>query len=282
MNNIGKDGYLDDGSVYIIKSDEVDLEKILDYKIDVVELSKKYKFSLKDREIILQGSLQLQSGEPDIELLKQAIELIRQYESAHLKQKQSHLRHAQQKDEEEVTLTSDLDDDVWKATLLALFFGPIGLLKVSWQLSVGVGILAVSMFFMLPELLASVPLISAALAWMTINKKVNSTNYRKNKNIEEIVFKTGEEESLYSRYMKFLKKGKTVWLAAVLAFVFNGFGLFYVSWVFALGMLVFNIAAYMSFPILLIASPFISLSLALFAAIETNNKLSFANESAAS
>jgi len=280
MNNIDKDEYVDDGTVYNIKGDEGDLEKLLDYKIDFVELNKKYKFSLQDREIVLQGSLQLQSGEPDIELLKKAIDLINQYKSAYLKKEQSHLHHIQQRDEE-VTLTSDLDEDVWKPTLLALFLGPVGLLAVSWQLAVGVGILAGSMFFVLPELLASIPLISAALAWMKVNKRVRSSSYHKNKKTEEIVFKTGEEVSLLSRYMIFTKKKKTVWLAAVLAFVFNGFGLFYVSWVFALGMFIFTITAYISFPILLIASPFISLGLALFAAIETNNKLSYMNQSVA-
>jgi hypothetical protein len=274
MNNIDKDEH-DDGSVYLLKGEEDDLEKILDYKIDVAELSKKYKFSLQDRETILQGSLQLQSGEPDIELLKKAIDLINQYKSAHLKKEQSHLRHAQQKDEKEVAFASDLDENVWKPVLVSLFFGPIGLLTVSWQLAVGVGMLAAGMFFILPELLASVPVVSAALAWLAINKRMSSSSYRKNHKTEEIVFKTGEEESLYSHYMTFLKKEKTVWLAAVLGFVFGFLGLLYVSWIFALGMFVFCIASYISFPILLIASPFISLGLALYAATETNAKLTY-------
>jgi len=283
MNQLDNKNYVDDGSVYIIKNDETDIEKLLEYEIDVKELNKKYKFALKDKDIIINGSLQLQSPEPDIQALKKAIELINHYKSEYLKEQQNHLRHAQHRKEEELSFSSDLDDNVWKTTLLALFFGPIGLLKVSWQLAVGVAVLAGGMFFIFPELLASIPIISALSAWAIVHKKSSAVPYEKHHVKEEIVFKTGEEEEahLLSDYMQFLKQEKTLWLAAVLAFFFNGFGLFYVSWVFAVGMLVFTISVYMSFPILLVASPFLSLGLALFAAIETNNKRSYMNRSAA-
>jgi len=277
MNHINKVNHVDDdGSVYVIKGDAGDIDEVLDYEINFEELNKKYKFSLKDKDLILQASLELERGEPDLELLKKAIALIAEYKSALMKKEQSHLRHAQAKDEE-VPFSSDLNDDVWQTTLLALFLGPIGLLKVSWGFALLVGSLSAGMFVILPELLASIPLISAAIAWISVNRKIESTRYRKKIEAPEVVFKTGEEaeESVLSNYRDFLKKRKTIWLAAVLGFVFSGFGLFYVSWVFALGMFVFTLACYMSFPILLIATPFISLGLALYAATETNAKLTY-------
>ncbi len=218
MNVIDKDDLVDDGTVYIVKKgDEINLDKILDYPIDYDVLKRDYSFSLNDREIILRASLQLQSGEPDLEILKKAIALIESYKSAKLKKEQSHLRHAQKKDEE----ISCRIDNAYSS-----------------------------------------------------KKRVNSVHYAKNRKKVEVVFKTGEEKTILSSYLLFLKEEKKIWLAAVLAFFLNGFGLFYVSWMFAIGMLIFSISAYVSIPILLIASPFLSLGLAIYAAIETNNKLS--------
>jgi len=275
---IDNDDYIDDGTVYDIVQEKEDVSAILAKEFNFQALNRKYELLAKEKEIILQACVEKEKDNPNIEVIKKALSIIAQYESDYTKLKKISKKTKEEEPTKELNYSAveNEQDVLIKVTLIAFILGPLGLLRASWALGLALFMFSLMALYTLPELLASVPFISATLAWTVIkNKKKRELYYHDKDYVKDPVFLVGDKKSPFKTYNLFLKKPKKVWLAALLGFVFGGFGLFYVSWTFALAMLMVMIVMLISLPILLVSVPVLSLALAIFSAVETNRSEPF-------
>jgi len=277
---IFSDDYVDDGTVYDLIEEKEDISALLEKKFNYHDLNRKYELLAKEKEIILEACVEKEKESPNIEIIKKALSIISQYESDYTKLKQTKAKKVENIPPKELNYSAvEKEHNVLtKITIIAFLLGPVGLLRVSWALALALFLMALVFLNIIPELLLSVPFISASLAWGVTKKRAKREQFYHNKSyVQEPVFIMTQKKSPFKKYNLFLKKKKILWLAALLGFLFGGLGLFYVSWLFALAMLMITITMALTLPILLISVPMISLALALYAGIETNKKLLYMN-----
>jgi len=276
MKPIDEEEYIDDGTVYEILQKKEDSSEILAQDFNYKELNTKFNLLAKEKDIILQACIEKEKANPDIEIIKNALSIIKQYESDFTKLRKIKAKKAVEEEPEKKITYEAIEAEhntILKITVVAFLLGPIGLLRVSWALAIAVFLFALLTLNIIPEFLISIPFISASLAWFTTKRKNQRKKfYQDGSHIKEPVFIIEEKKSPFKKYNLFLKERKKLWLAVLLSFLFSGVGLFYVSWTYALASLMLMITAYFTFPLALFTIPFISVIFSIFATLETNKE----------
>ena len=164
--------------IYALKTDDTDNEnKTINYN----SLIKQYDYKLKDKEVILEGSLELSKDEPNMDLVNKAFQLIQDYKtgeketSKYVVNEQTLMareRNKKQKKAQQTTIRKVIvgEKNIIIGAILGFIFGALGLFYVSWKMALSFFIFTLVMIFILPLSLYALPFLGLGLGIFGVHK----------------------------------------------------------------------------------------------------------------
>ena len=149
--------------------------------IDYNSLIKQYDYKLKDKEAILEGSLELSKETPDMKIVQKAFQLIEDYKtgeketSKYVVNEQTLMareRNKKKKKPQQTTVKKVVigEKNIIIGAILGFLFGALGLFYVSWKIALGFFIFTLVMIVVLPISLYALPFLGLGLGVFGVKK----------------------------------------------------------------------------------------------------------------
>lgn len=149
--------------------------------IDYNSLIKQYDYKLRDKEAILEGSLELSKDAPDMKIVQKAFQLIENYKTGE-KETTKYIVNEQtlmarernkKKNKPQQPIVKKVilgEKNVFIGAVLGFLFGALGLFYVSWKMALGFLVFTLVMIVILPVSLYALPFLGLGLGVFGVQK----------------------------------------------------------------------------------------------------------------